>query len=381
MNIRLICGAWLLMILNSCGDTVMSGKFQLKGEISNIADQQIYLDQVFFDNRPPEVLDTADVRSGKFSLEAKAPEEGLYRIRFQTAGNQYFFIGSKGAINFKADADKQDLDGFSFSGSSNADLKSLMKEINRRQIAIGNLDSTAKALQNSSGNDSMIVIAMSKLDQEYSDYKQFLLRAADTCSNPNVSMFALGFTSDITPSLVDGPVKNLARRFPDHEGVKAFVAFFDSMMESNKQKKMASGAPDVGSLAPDFTLNDVNGKPLSLSSFKGKYVLVDFWASWCGPCRGENPNVVNAYKRFKDKNFTILGVSLDENRDSWIKAISDDNLTWSHVSDLKYWNSSVVSLYKFDGIPYNVLVDPEGKIIASNLRGEMLSETLEQYLR
>jgi len=137
----------------------------------------------------------------------------------------------------------------------------------------------------------------------------------------------------------------------------------------------------VGMMAPEFTLNDTTGKPVSLSSFKGKYVLVDFWASWCGPCRHENPNVVKTYNMFKNKSFTVLGVSLDENKDAWEKAIKDDGLTWTHVSDLKGWQNAVAMDYGIRAIPSNYLVSPDGKILAHNLRGEELQKTLTDALK
>jgi len=136
----------------------------------------------------------------------------------------------------------------------------------------------------------------------------------------------------------------------------------------------------IGSAAPDFTLNDVNGKPVSLASFKGKYTLVDFWASWCGPCRQENPNVVKAYNTYKAKGFEILGVSLDDKKENWEKAIQQDNLGWKHVSDLKGWQSSAAALYDVKGIPMNFLLDKDGKIIAKNLRGEDLVKKLSEVL-
>ncbi|MGZ3939259.1 MAG: redoxin domain-containing protein [Flavisolibacter sp.] len=134
----------------------------------------------------------------------------------------------------------------------------------------------------------------------------------------------------------------------------------------------------IGNYAMDFTQNDTLGKPVSLSSFKGKYVLVDFWASWCGPCRRENPNVVKVFNKYKDKNFTILSVSLDrpDAKDKWLAAIHKDGLTWTHVSDLKYWDNAVAKEYGIRAIPQNLLLDPQGKIIAKNLRGEDLDAKL-----
>jgi peroxiredoxin len=148
----------------------------------------------------------------------------------------------------------------------------------------------------------------------------------------------------------------------------------------NKRLETIKGTM-VGYKATNFAQNSPEGKPVKLSDFKGKYVLLDFWASWCRPCRMENPNVVAAYNRYKNKGFTVLGVSMDTNKDLWTAAIAADNLTWTHVSDLKGWGNEAGILYSVKGIPQNFLIDKEGKIVAKNLRGAELDEKLAEIIK
>jgi peroxiredoxin len=177
-----------------------------------------------------------------------------------------------------------------------------------------------------------------------------------------------------------------AGQFIEYKDIKPVFDKLKDSLRNSRQGKIFAGKIEenrviaVGTMAPEFSQADPSGKLISLSSFKGKYVLVDFWASWCGPCRVENKVIVKAYGQFKGKNFEIIGVSLDSKKENWLKAIEEDGLPWIHVSDLKYWKNAVAVQYGIISVPQNVLLDPSGKIIARNLKGDALKEKLLSLL-
>ena len=188
--------------------------------------------------------------------------------------------------------------------------------------------------------------------------------------------------SFVTPSFLAGLSNNI-----DADELESYINNLDSLISNLpivimlKDRVAAIKSVDIGKEAPDFTLDDVDGNAVSLYSKVGaKVLLVDFWAAWCGPCRLENPNVVKVYNEFNKKGFDIIGISLDRQREDWIKAIEDDKLTWTHVSDILAWNSQVVALYAVNAIPANFLLDENGIIIAKNLRGDDLYNTVKEVL-
>jgi peroxiredoxin len=350
-------------ILNACQT---SNKAKIIGTIENAGTTELYIT----DDETMVKLDTVKVVDGKFTYEKELKEATpLFMLLKPTqenmAGENALMFAEKGNITLKAKAGE--LMKMTITGSkSHTEFSDYFKKAEPIIAKGGALRERLEANPNMTQEEVQKAIdTITKLEEENimafigshksSAVSSFLAytKVAES-KDPIVIQKYLGLLEDKAKQTVYGQ--------------KVLATYKDA-------SKVAIGQP-----APDFILKDVTGKEVSLSSLQGKYVLIDFWASWCGPCRKENPNVVAAYNQFKDKGFTILGVSLDEDADKWKSAIEKDKLTWTQVSDLKGWGSDVSALYNVSSIPSNFLLDKTGKIIEMNLRGEALSAALLKYM-
>jgi len=342
-----------------------SGGFHIEGQVKGINERSLV--SLTDANKPTDTLARGFVKEGVFRLTGHVNEPSLLVLNFSPAKKKFsLFIGNE---TVTINGDVGNLADIHAKGSpSEADFIVFEQIFNPYFAQLNQLSQMANSPDAASKRDSV--------GDAYQHVAVAIQMKVDSFIQQRKSSYVSPFLLVVVNQLSDD-VFLLERRYNSLSPEVQQSMYGSYINEQINNGKVGA----VGSEAMDFTQADTAGKPVSLSSFKGKYVLVDFWASWCKPCRMENPNVLLAYERFKAKNFTVLGVSLDRSRDAWIKAIQDDKLAWSQVSDLKFWSNAVAQQYRIQQIPQNFLIDPEGKIVGKNLRGPALERKLAKVLK
>lgn len=367
---------WLLLFAACKNETET---FTVSGVIKNAPAKTVVLQQLSFNNPQSVVSDSSIIDAkGMYELNGSRKEEGLYILSLNSQP-AVIFINDGTNIQISFDIQKftkPDVKGSPATESLYQFIQAYMQKDSILATIYNSLDTIVAPGGNS---DSLKAGLQQRGLQEMAAMNKYLSDFISKSESPAAICFALDKArQSMTLTELDALVKQASDRFQNHSG----VIFFKNAIAFQLAEEAGAGKYDLlNQQAPDLSMTTPGGQALSISSFKGKFLLVDFWASWCGPCRQENPNVVAAYKKYHSDKFEILGVSLDKSDAAWKQAIAKDQLTWPQMSDLKQWSSEAVSAYHFDGIPFNVLINPEGKIIAHNLRGKQLLETLEQFLK
>jgi peroxiredoxin len=366
-----------IVVLSSCSNT--ASRFVIIGNITGMPEQNVVLEQIYA-NDVIAVLDSGKSNaSGHFEFTENATEPGLYRLHFK---NQKFILLTLDKGNVKVISDWNNISNYNILGSpSSESLKNLLatyrnkvRDFNTLYIAIDTLKVR--------GNDSILQVARKDLEEMKISFTRYIENYADTTPYlPNAVFAARMLNPANEGQFLDVFAKNILTKFPGTKMAKDFSDYYIKVSTKTVVQKRAAGSFNVGDMVPEVNLPTANGNFVALSSLRGNFVLLDFWASFCPPCRADNPKIVAAYKKYKGKRFEIYGVSLDDNKSNWEKAIQTDNLDWVQVSDMKRWESPVVKQFGIEAIPSNFLIDPTGKIVAKNIEGGKLEEILEKNIK
>ena len=375
MKSLLLFGA-VLGMANACNKstpptTGAGAGYHINGQLTNApAGTKVYLAELGDNQFVSRDTTTVDDK-GSFAFQGTLPQPGLYQVKVNDQNQVLVELDNKTNLTLSGDAQKL-TDNYTVQGSAGSAMlrqmgqtmqqsKGTMEGLKRRYqqaYAAGEQDSLASIQERFAVVQGRNMAAVKQLIRW----------------NPNSLVSPFLVANVINPdedfAFADSMATVFKKGQPDARYTKSLVAKLDALR-----------ATATGAVAPDIDLPNPEGKSVPLSSLRGKYVLLDFWASWCGPCRQENPNVVKAYEKYKDKGFTIYSVSLDQSKDKWLKAIQADHLTWTHVSDLKFWQSAAAQTYRVEAIPQSFLLDPQGHIIGKNLRGEALEAKLASVLK
>lgn len=358
----------LLLILAACSGSdkkeTRSG-FEVRGKLSH-AMGNISLSE--FTSSGLLFIDSVQIaKDGSFSLHGSLPEKTFCVLRFPK-GDLLLVVDTNSSITLDINADS--IPAYSvIGGPENDQMKTVYLMNDQAEKAIRKLYT-----------ENILIYGDGVPPQSVKESYQMRFDSIVSSSKLQIKQLVEGMHKSIVPYFVT----NFLMIEPDYDYFKKMDAmlyadFSNSKYAVNLHNRVADLARTaIGAEAPDIQMNDPFGKQVALSSLRGKYVLIDFWASWCGPCREEIPNVVRAYAKYKSKGFEIFSVSLDDNREAWEKAINSEKMLWTHAGDLMKWNSPIVKQYNIEAIPYTLLLDKEGKIIAQNLRGESLNSKLKE---
>lgn len=386
----LLCLILAGVIAGCGGNGADDNSFVIKGKLTNSKQDSIYLQELTVKSNTG-IDSTVLSEDGEFFFKVKPKEIGFYVLKMNKNNFVTLLVDKGETVEISGDV-KNLLLTYSVSGSKGSELiRELNTNLNKNYDKV---DSLGVVYKESKGSPDILKIK-AQLDSVYKniflDQKEFLKNFIDKNTSSlacliavyqqfgREPMFNINLPEDL--AYYEKLDKALFAAYPENQHALDLHKRMGEVRKAQAERQIAESKLAIGAVAPDFTLSTPEGTPVSLSSLKGKIVLIDFWASWCAPCRAENPNLIRLYNQYKTKNFTVLGVSLDSDKDSWTKAVKADKLSWTQVSDLKYWSSPVVKLYNIKSIPYSMLLDKDGKIAAKGLTGDSLAMKVAEMVK